>query len=418
MTTTWQMTATHFSRPYLSEDISCDVVVIGGGITGVTASYMLAAEGKSVVLIEKDQIEGVATSRTTAFLTHVIDTDLAALAQMFDEGKAKRIWNSHKEAIDTVEDVINKESIECDFKRCSNYIFATKEDEFESLKEEAGLAKKLGFDVSIHRDDKHPFKNFGYMDVKNQAKFHPLKYLAGLAEATQKRGVRMYEKTEANDIEQLEGGIIKVTTDYGLVFAQHVVIATYDPFNHPKELFAHKGPYISYILELEVPKGLIEEAIYEDTNNPYNYFRIDPEDDYDRMILGGADHRREIPMNHEKNFQALRDYFHEILPQVEYKERLKWDGPILEPLDGLPYIGRYSVKKPNQYVAMGFSGNGMTYAMISARICTDLILGKENDWIELYDPTRHHTLKSLWQKGIDYTGEMFGGAGKNMFRKI
>ncbi len=416
MTTTWRKTVEELDKPSLQNDISCDVAVIGGGITGVTAAYLLSKAGKKVVLIEKREIRGEATAHTTAFLTHVIDTDLHDLVNIFGKETAKGVWDSHAQAINEIEKIIQEEKIDCEFVRCPNYIFAVTQKGNEDLITDTEIANEIGFKVTHHKDNKHPFKNEGYVRVPDQAKFHPLKYLFALQKIAEDKGALFFEQTCAEEIIQQENSSVLVKTESGSISAQHVVIATYDPFNHPKELFAHKGPYVSYIVDIEFPKGVLEEGTYEDTHNPYNYFRIDPQEKYDRMILGGADHREEIKMDPERNFNALRDYFKTMFPDIAYKEVNKWYGPILEPLDGLAYIGRFNEKKPNQLVAMGFSGNGMTYSMISAMMFRDMIEGKKNRWEDIYDPRRIPTFKQLWQKGVDYVGEFFGGAAKNIFK--
>ncbi|MBA3550606.1 FAD-binding oxidoreductase [Patescibacteria group bacterium] len=416
MTTTWRKTVTEIDKPALQSNVSCDVAIVGGGITGITTAYLLTKAGKKVVLIEKDDIRGDATAHTTAFLTHVIDTDLQDLIKIFGKENAHNVWQSHKEAIDQIEKIIQEEKIDCEFTRCPGYIFSVTEKDDKDLITDIELANELGFKLTHFKDEKLPFKNEGYALVPNQAKFHPLKYLFALQEIAEKHGAQFFEQSCAEEVTQQDDKTVIVKTTQGSISATHVVIATYDPFNHPKELFAHKGPYVSYILDIEFPKGVLVEGLYEDTNNPYNYFRIDPQETFDRMILGGADHRKEVTMDPEKNFNALRDYFKTIFPQIEYKEANKWYGPILEPTDGLAYIGRFNEKKPNQLVAMGFSGTGMTYSMISACMFRDMIEGKKNAWEELYDPRRIPTFKQLWQKGVDYVGEFFGGAAKNIFK--
>ena len=149
-----------------------------------------------------------------------------------------------------------------------------------------------------------------------------------------------------------------------------------------------------------------------DQSNPYHYFRIDKGEKKDRMILGGEDHRHELPVDPEKQYIALEKYLKTLLPKGRYTITRKWNGPILEPSDGLAYIGRL-YKKENVYVAMAFSGHGMTYSMIAGKLLSDLILGKKNPYEELYNPLRIPTIKQLLQKGYDYTEELFGGAVKN-----
>ena len=135
----------------------------------------------------------------------------------------------------------------------------------------------------------------------------------------------------------------------------------------------------------KIPKNKVKEGLYWDLNNPYYFFRVDPQSNHDLMILGGADHRAEIKINENKAYLVLEEYLKKIVPNIKYRVIRRWNGPILEPSDGLALIGEY---KPGQYVATAFSGNGMTYGTIAGIIIPDLILGYENPWEEIYDPSR------------------------------
>jgi glycine/D-amino acid oxidase-like deaminating enzyme len=200
----------------------------------------------------------------------------------------------------------------------------------------------------------------------------------------------------------------------GTVKAEWVISATYEPFGQPVGLYFKKGMYESYVFELEIPKDKIPEGIYEDMENPYHYFRIDKKGEYDRMIIGGEDHRQDIPVDDEKNFNALEEYVQETFPELEYKIIHKWDGPILEPSDGLAFIGCH--KNPRVLYAFGFSGNGMTYGGIASSIFKDTIMGNGNPYSDIYRANRLLGIKPLITKGKDYTGELIGGALKNVFK--
>jgi glycine/D-amino acid oxidase-like deaminating enzyme len=179
-----------------------------------------------------------------------------------------------------------------------------------------------------------------------------------------------------------------------------------------------KGMYYSYVYELEIPKGAIGEGLYEDDHNPYHYFRIDQGENNDRMIIGGEDHRKEIPIDQNRNFNALEKYIQETFPGLMYRIVKRWRGPILEPSDGLPLIGRYDDKEPNRYVATAFSGNGMTYGTISGMLISDLILGKKNPWEDFYDPRRALPFKGIILKGRDYIEEFIKGVVKNIIEPL
>jgi glycine/D-amino acid oxidase-like deaminating enzyme len=365
-----------------------------------------------VIVLEKKSVGGGATEYTTAFLTYVIDTDLTTLVDLYGKKQATDIWNSHKEAIDSIEQTVNDEHIDCEFSRCNAYLYATSKRQYERLQEEEKTARKLGFNLTLKRDPMLGFPNEGYLEVENQAKFHPLKFLNKIAELAYKRSVEIYEKTEV--VELAGKSAIRIKTKQGyIVTARDIIITTYDPFNKPKKVFAKKGMYTSYVLEVHFPKNTLREGIYWDQHIPYYYFRIDKRADYDRMILGGADHREEIPIKEERNFNDLETYLKNLFPHTLFRIAKKWSGPILEPSDGIALIGEY---KKHHLLAAGFSGNGMTYSAIAAHIFRDTITGKSSKWIDLYDPKRPRKPSRYFKKGLDYTKEFFGGAVKNVLK--
>jgi glycine/D-amino acid oxidase-like deaminating enzyme len=411
MTTSWKIKTKRY--PKLDKNIETDVAIVGGGLAGMWCAYLLSQSGKRVVVLEKDRIGSGQTKHTTAFLNQHIDTSLVHLIKMFDRDTARLVGRSGGDAIELTEEVSKSEGIECDFGYFSTYIYARSEDEYEDLEEEHMLAKSLGFDTALRRSGSIPIENYGTLEIKRQAKFDPLKFIEGLTRASEESGVRIFEKTEVLEI--VGTNPVKVVTGDGcIVEARDVIVATYEPFNNPKPTHYKKGMYTSYVLELSIKKGSVEEGMYIDMSNPYHYVRVDKmEGDKDRMIVGGEDHRSEIPISPDKNFKALRQYVRDTFPGLEYKEVKKWRGGILEPSDGLALIGQTS---PHQYVATAFSGNGMTYSAIAGMILRALILGKKSEYKDIYDPKRKLEGKALLYKARDYTGELFGGALKNIFK--
>lgn len=402
----------------LKGDVSTEVVVIGEGLTGVLTSYLLSKEGKKVVVLEKKDLTNSVSAYTTAWLNCVVDTDLSDLVKMYTAPVARRIWISGIDAIDLLEKITQEENIDCEFVRVSHYRYAKNRREMGNLIKEYDAIERLGLQYRIqallHDPESLPWRNFGSLEVKNQAKFHPVKFLIGLRKAAEKYGAVFYENTESHKIEGDESVVI--STSSGKVTADYCVIATHQPFNKPKELFAHKGAYVSYVLEADIPKNAIPEGLYQDEAKPYHYFRIDGGQDFDRMILGGEDHRKDIRVPAEKNFRALRAFLNDLFPNMKYDIKREWSGPILETLDGLPYIGRYSKKYENRLVATGFSGNGMTYSAVSAMIFRDIILKRSNPYRDIYAPTRKVRLYNLIIKGRDFGLELIGGAIKNFFQ--
>ncbi len=397
--------------PPLETNLSTDVVIIGGGIAGILSAYLLAKAGYRVVVLESERIGSGATQYTTAFITQDIDTSIQELITMFGPSRAEQIWHSGRTAIDEIENIVREEKIDCEFMRCSLYTYAQDKEEFEELEEEVRAAKKIGFETSLHREGSLGFEHNGYREVKDQAKFHPLKFLYALAERAELLGVRIFEKSEVREFVQ-NRGVLAGTSDAS-VQAAYGIVATYSPFNNPWTTSFKKGMYMSYVLDIKFPKGIVREGLYLDLQNPYHYFRVDSQGDHDRLIIGGEDHRAELPMDEEKNFAALEEHAANIFPGIEYSIVNRWKGQILEPSDGLPLIGEYA---PRQFIASAFSGNGMTYAMISALMFRDAITGKRNPWTRLYNPKRIPSIYQLFKKGGDYIGEFFGGALRNTFR--
>lgn len=414
---TWLEDVVIPANPVLKGALVADVTIIGGGLAGTLTAYLLSKVGKKIILLQKKDISNSATAYTTAWLSSVVDTDLHKLVKMYGEIGAKKVWQSGLDAIDLIEKIILEEKINCDFKRVSHHRFAMSESEMNNLRKENEFAKKLGFKVILHDSEFLNFPNYGSLEIPAQAKFHPIKFLIGLRTACLKRGVQIYENSPALSIEKTspDKNII-VFTASGLIRAPYCVITTHNPFNKPRELFAHKAIYTSYVIEALIPLGTIPEGLYEDENNPYHYFRIDNLKDNARIILGGEDHRKEISIPEFKNFRSLIFYLKKLFPDVNYEIKKKWSGKIIETIDGLPYIGAYSKLTPNILVATGFSGNGMTYSAVSAKIISDALLKKENPYAQIYYAGRKTRIFNFIEKFIDFTGEFFGGAVKNFFK--
>ena len=411
MKTTWKEFEKAKSYPPLRQNEQADVVVIGGGLSGIMSAYLLSQNGKKIIVLEQKSIGSGATEYTTAMITQVLDTDLPELVKMFGKELAKLAWEAGGKGIDLIEKIVETEKIDCEFMRCPAYIYASDENQILGLEEEHATAKKLGFTTKLKNDDTVNLRNFEYLELPNQAKFHPLKFLYALAGIAEKKGVKIFEQTEATEISSKDG--ITVSTKDAQIKTSDVIVATYKPFNKPHEVFAKKGMYKSYMLELELPKNLLAEALYWDKSNPYYYFRVDKGHAFDRMLFGGADHREELPISSAKSYAALEEHLHNILGSTEYRIIKKWTGLILEPSDGLALIGEY---QPHQFLATGFSGNGMTYSAVSAMMFKDYVLGKKNVWSELFDPKRPLKASRLLLKGKDYIEEFLGGAVRNTFK--
>ncbi|CAN5608044.1 FAD-dependent oxidoreductase [soil metagenome] len=393
----------HF--PKLESDLKVDVVVIGGGITGITTAYLLKKAGKSVALIERDRFAKADTGHTTAHLTYVTDVRLQSLVKDFGRDHAQAFWDAGRAAIDQIAELIKTESIDCDFGWVPGYLHEPIDlddaKEVKGLEEDARLATELGFECTF--TDKAPLVGKPAVRFADQAKFHPIKYLSSLLETIPGKGSHIYEESEA---EEILDSPLSVKVNGHTITCGYVIIATHVPLQGKTGtlsagLFQSKlFPYSSYAIGARLKKGTAQEASYWDTADPYNYLRIDRHPRHDYAILGGEDHKTGQENDPEACFTRLEAKLTRLFPNAEIDHR--WTGQVIETNDGLPYIGETSEK---QFVATGFSGNGMTLGTVAALMGVDRVLGRKNPWQDLFDVSRKKIKGGAWdylKENIDY----------------
>jgi len=389
----WQegVERTSYPRNFLPGET--EVLIIGGGVTGIVSAYLLAKEKKRVVLLEKNIIGSGQTECTTGFLTGVIDTDPIKLIKVFGVEQARLILDSHFQAINEVEKIINSENIKCEFERCANYIYANNHREEKELPALARAYNKLGVKAEYKKENKLKFNEFGYIEMPNHAKFQVMKYISALAKLAVKYGAIIAENTEVLKLED-NGDFVNVQIkDMGLIKAKKVISATYTPFQGSKKISRLCNMYREYVLEYKLPIGQLTLGTYEDMRTPYNYFRLDQRAGFDRLIIGGADHLDIIKMDPEISFQVMKNYVSKLFSGYKLEEVRHWSGLMLETNDGLAYIGEAESK--NIFYIFGFSGNGMTYSYVAGKILLDHIFLRKNPYSEIYRIDRKI---SWWKK--------------------
>ena len=386
-TSVWAATAQLPTFSPLTTDTSADVCIVGAGISGLTTAYLLTQVGKSVVVLDDGAVGSGMTSVTTAHLTNAIDDRYFHLERLHGEGGARLAGESQTAAIDQIEKIVTRERIGCDFTRVDGYLFCAPEHDEDFLDRELAAAHRAGL-TAVTKLARAPLAyNTGpCLRFPNQGQFHPLKYLAGVAEAVERGGGRIYTGTHATAI--TGGSDATVTTERGTVKAKHIVVATNVPVNDRLVIHTKQAPYMTYVIGARVPKNSVTEALYWDTGDPYHYVRLQPLDaTHDLLIVGGEDHKSGQADDTEQRQPRLEAWARERfagMGEVVYQ----WGGQVMETNDGLAFIGRNPLDEDNVYTVTGDSGQGMTHGTIGGMVLTDLIAGRPNPWQNLYDPGR------------------------------
>ncbi|MES2766331.1 MAG: FAD-dependent oxidoreductase [Bacteroidota bacterium] len=386
----WHATAETPEYPALTENITVDVCIIGAGISGLTTAYLLTRAGKTVAVVDDGAIASGETGRTTAHLSNALDDRYYELIRLHGEEKAKMAYGSHTAAIDEIEDIVKREHIDCDFKRVDGYLFTPPDENEEELELEKKALQSIGVPnmIIVHDSPCKSLKAGRSLMFPKQAQFHPLKYLSAVAQAITKKGGKIFLKTHATEMNG--GANANVKTEGGAVIScSHIVVATNSPVNDMLVIHTKQAAYRTYVIGARIERGSVPLALYWDTPDPYHYIRVDSDKnkDYDVLIIGGEDHKTGQEDNPEDHFKSLEEWARERFPMIEAIE-YRWSGQVMEPIDGMAFIGRNPMDEDNVYVATGDSGNGMTHGTIAGMLITDLILKRKNPWEELYDPSR------------------------------
>jgi glycine/D-amino acid oxidase-like deaminating enzyme/nitrite reductase/ring-hydroxylating ferredoxin subunit len=378
------------------QDVQTEVLIIGGGIAGLTTAYKLLKAGKKVVVVEDGFIGSGETGRTTAHLTSALDDRYYFLENTFGEETIKLAAQSHSAAIDEIEKIVINLNIDCSFKRVNGYLFLHPTDKEENLDKEFQATQKAGLRTTLLKAipalancEKQRCVAFS-----NQAQFHVLHYLKGLADAIISLGGTIYTEAHAEDISKKGAKVNGYTFS-----AYHIVVATNTPINDTLTMHTKQHAYRTYVIAGKIPKGKLPYSLWWDTGDqeskwvsqPYHYVRLEKYDDqYDLLISGGEDHKTgqadEENISVSERYDRLeawtRNYF-PMLDDISYR----WSGQVMEPVDCLGFMGK-NPGDDNIYIITGDSGNGMTHTTIGAMIICDSIMGIKNKWEDLYSPSR------------------------------
>lgn len=386
----WSATSKEPSIPAVEKNIDTEVCIVGAGIAGMTTAYLLAREGKSVVILDKSRIGSGETAYTTAHLSSVIDSGYREIESLHGAKGARLVAQSHTAAIAQIESIVAKEKIDCDFERLDGYLLSGDGGSQKTLQKEWDAARRAGLEVRKLKQLPFDFAFGPCLRFPQQAQFHPLKYLAGLARAIKRMDGRLFGGAEAKEIKG--GKTVRITTKRGAtVSANAVVVATNTPINDRGKIYAKQEPYRTYVIGAFVPANSIPKALYWDTEDPFHYVRLQRiranGKTRDLLILGGEDHKTGQAEGIEGRFARLATWGRKHFPGIK-EIAFRWSGQVMESIDELAFIGRNPKDDPNVYIVTGDSGAGLTHGTIAGILLRDLIVGRDNPWATLYDPAR------------------------------
>lgn len=414
MKSLWSQTVQFPERESLKGDLRVKNVVIGAGMAGILIAYLLQDKGQEVIVLEANTIASGQTKNTTAKITSQHGCIYHDMIKNTGIERAKGYAQANEAAIQIYKKIITKEGISCHFEELPSFLYTQKEEGIEKLKREAKAARACGIQAEYVRGDKItelPFGVAGAVRFEDQAQFHPLEFIHKLAEK-----LAIYEHTKVLEVDEQF-----VITQNGVVVADNIIFATHYPFPIiPGYYFLRQHQSRSYVLSLKgegVPEKL-NGMYYGIDRNGLSFRCVQGE-----LIFGGSSHRTgkrfQIDIKRRSKrflgaFCHLREQAERYYPNAE--ETADWAAQDCMPHDGIPFIGKYSIKKENWYVATGFQKWGMSTAMVSAMIICDAITGRENPWAWVFSPQRclvragyKHFLIDVW--------ESVNGLSKVVFQK-
>lgn len=379
MKSVWQDTAQIPRFLQLKNDIRTDVLIIGGGMAGILTAYFLHKSGVKYVLVEKGRICSCTTSNTTAKITFQHSLNYHKILKSNGIEATQKYLFANQKAFEKYAELCKE--IECDYEVKDNYVYSISDR--KKLEDEMDALRKIGYEAEFCENIDIPLKAVGAVKFSNQAQFNPLKFISAISE-----GLNIYENTF---VREMIGNT--AVTNYGKITADRVIAATHFPFiNKHGSYFLKLYQHRSYIIALENAQDVDGMYVYENRTGLSfrNYNNL--------LLLGGGGHRTGQKGG---NWNELREFAGKVYPGSN--EKYFWAAQDCMSLDDIPYIGQYSKSTPNFFVASGFNKWGMTGAMVSAMILSDMIQGKQNDYADVFNPSRNILKPQLLINGFEAT---------------
>ena len=367
------------------ENVTVDVAIIGAGITGITAAYLLKKAGKTVALVEAQQIAASASGHTTAKVTSLHQLIYADLIDRHGEDKARLYGESNQAGVEFVASTVEQEGIDCDFQRNDTYSFAEESKNLDKVQKEYDAAVKLGLPAEFVTETTLPFDVAGAIKFTNQAQFHVRKYLLHLANTIPGDGSYIFEDSRVQTVD--EGTPCIVHANGTTLQATDILLTTHLPIVDTGLFFAKTYPQRSYIVGAKISEEKAPQGMYIGVGKNYHSIRTTPAEDGGLLLLvGGGSHKVGEKSETEESYQELDRYLHSHfgIDKIDYR----WSSQDYESFDKLPYIGKLTPANDHIYVATGFSLWGMSKGTMAGMLLADLVRGIANPWADLYDSLR------------------------------
>ncbi len=377
----WQSTTNrNIGSP--GSETSFDVVIVGGGITGVSTGLLLQEAGLRCAVIEANTLCFGTTGGTTAHLNTIMDTPYKTIGKNFGKEAATKVAAAAREAIGLIRENCAKYAVDAAFEEQAAYLFSQTDEESDEMEEMRKATIEAGVDMAYTASLAIPVPMKKTAKVAGQAKFHPTRYVLGLAKAFQALGGVIIEHCPVMGSDEADR--VTVQTSKGNLTCDHLIYATHIPPGMSL-LDTLCAPYRTYAIAFTLQGGYPDGLIY-DLEDPYHYYRTQVIDGKPYFIAGGEDHKTGHVADTRTCFAKLEKYVRQYfaVKDVAYH----WSSQYFEPTDGLPYIGHMPGQPGHRYVATGFGGNGMIYSSVSALLFRDLLVHNSSKWLELFDPSR------------------------------
>jgi glycine/D-amino acid oxidase-like deaminating enzyme/nitrite reductase/ring-hydroxylating ferredoxin subunit len=387
----WMATADPPVFAPLSADAHARVCIVGAGIAGLTTAYRLARAGVDVVVLEEGDLRDGQTARTTGHLCDALDDRYFRLEQLHGAQGARLAAHSHGVAVDMIERTCIDEKIDCGFSRVDGYLVEGERNAHVSrvLDDEFAAARRAGIAVERVAAPPGAMARFGdALRFPRQAQFHALEYLGGLARAFVQLGGRLHTHTR---VDTVDGGTNAGATaaNGSRVQADAIVVATNVPFNDRLAIHTKQAAYRTYVIAMRLDPGAVPDALLWDTSDPYHYVRVANARNGAWLVVGGEDRKTGQDDAPAVRYEVLESWARDRFPaalDVGYR----WSGQVIEPIDGLAYLGHNPGFADNVYVATGDSGNGLTHGTIAGTLVADLIVEGDSPLRALYSPSRRN----------------------------